>query len=416
MARKACESGLAIAQSAGDGWIEASLRLVMGASYYVAGKLEQAIPWLRQASSLFRECGDTYGESVCSLWLNLLWWKSQDETRLGRDLGVMLEQVQRHSYDYLFLRKTLLGPPDPRSLVPLLLYARRSIQAAPYANQLLRQLELETVSVHPGYQLQIEMLGRFSVSRGTQDIERSEWQRKKALRLFQLLLTHRGELLERDQITETLWPELAPEVAQRDFKIAYSTMTRVLEPDRKRNALNAFTIREDTLYGLRPEADIRLDVDVIDGLISQGDKSFEYDVEAAIPYYQQAVAFYKGEYLQELPYAEWCSEERERLLALILRTADRLARTLIAKKNWEEAIEVCHFILGRDNCWEQAYRLMMIAHNQLSNRAKALRIYQRCEERLHKELGVQPSASTIALHRAIQEESLHFHQDENDLA
>jgi DNA-binding SARP family transcriptional activator len=193
-------------------------------------------------------------------------------------------------------------------------------------------------------------------------------------------------------------------------------MNRVLEPGRRRNALNAFTVREDSLYGLRPEADIWVDVDELDDLISQGDSLFENDVEAAIPYYRQAMKLYKGEFLQELPYAEWCSEERERLLALILRTADRLARTLIAKKNWQEAIDVCHFILSHDDCWEQAYRLMMIAHAQLSNRAMALRIFRRCEERLQTELGVRPSASTIALHRAIQEESPHFLPDENDLA
>jgi DNA-binding SARP family transcriptional activator len=289
--------------------------------------------------------------------------------------------------------------------VPLLLFARRTGQNRPYAEQLLGQLGLGALEIHPGYQLRVQALGRFSVWRGDAIIGRKEWKRKKALHLFQLLLTHRGRMLERDQITESLWPELDPEVAQRDFKIAYSTLNRVLEPARDRNTPAAFLLRDDTLYGLRPEADIWSDVEEVDRLITQGDKLFETDVEAALPHYRRALALYQGHYLQELPYAEWCTEERERLLSLTLRTADRLARTLVAKGSWEEAIEVCQTILSHDDCWEQAYRLMMTAYDRLGNRVQALRTYQRCQERLQNELGVRPSPATVELHLTIQKDS-----------
>ena len=59
-------------------------------------------------------------------------------------------------------------------------------------------------------------------------------------------------------------------------------------------------------------------------LITQGNRLFDTDVAAALPHYRRALALYQGEYLQELPYAEWCTEERERIHALTLRTADRL--------------------------------------------------------------------------------------------
>jgi DNA-binding SARP family transcriptional activator len=405
MARSAGEVGIAIAQAVGDQWIEGSIDLVLGASHTLAAQFEPAAEWLTKATLSFRDCGDTYGEAVSRLWLNHLWWLTRDETRLHRDVGDLLHQVQRHQYDYLFQRKTLLGPPDPRTLVPLLLFARRTGQNRPYAEQLLGQLGLGNLEIHPGYQLRVQALGRFSVWRGQTIIGRKEWKRKKALQLFQLLLTHRGRMLERDQITESLWPELDPEVAQRDFKIAYSTLNRVLEPARDRNTPAAFLLRDDTLYGLRPEADIWSDVEEVDRLITRGDALFETDVEAALPHYRRALALYQGQYLQEVPYAEWCTEERERLHALTLRTADRLARTLVAKGSWEEAIEVCQIILSHDDCWEQAYRLMMTAYDRLGNRVQALRTYQRCQERLHSELGVRPSPATVELHLTIQKGS-----------
>jgi DNA-binding SARP family transcriptional activator len=211
-------------------------------------------------------------------------------------------------------------------------------------------------------------------------------------------------MLERDQITEFLWPELEPEIAQRDFKIAFSTLNRVLEPERDRNAPAAFFVREDTLYGLRREADLWFDVVEFNTLVTNGDRHFDIDVEAALPYYRQALALYQGQYLQELPYSEWCIEERERLHSLTLRTAERLARTLVAKKSWEEAIEICQLILNHDNCWEQAYRLMMVAYDSLGNRAQALRTFQKCGERLWDELEVRPSSDTVALYWVIQKD------------
>jgi DNA-binding SARP family transcriptional activator len=117
----------------------------------------------------------------------------------------------------------------------------------------------------------------------------------------------------------------------------------------------------------------------------------------AMTAFRQALALYQGEYLQEYPYEEWCSEERERLLTSYLQTAEQVAASLLAQEAWEDAAEVARLILARDDCWEQAYRVLMTAYDRLGNRSQALRIYQRCRERLDSELGVAPSPSTVQL-------------------
>ena len=94
-------------------------------------------------------------------------------------------------------------------------------------------------------------------------------------------------------------------------------------------------------------------------------------------------------------------EERERLLTLYLRTAEKLARALIEQEAWEEAIEVCQLILGRDDCWENAYRLMMVAHDRLGNQTQVLRTYRRCVERLRTELDVEPAMATVELYESL---------------
>jgi DNA-binding SARP family transcriptional activator len=78
-----------------------------------------------------------------------------------------------------------------------------------------------------------------------------------------------------------------------------------------------------------------------------------------------------------------------------------LAQGLVSAEAWEEAITVCQGILSRDDCWEQAYRLMMTAYARQGHRSQALRTYHRCVERLQSQLGVSPLPATTAAYQAL---------------
>lgn len=393
--------GIDIARMVGDEWIEASIRVVMGAAYVLDNQYDEAGTWLTQANIGFHECGDTYGEAVARLWQCLVWQHTGDTARLERDIGVLLRLCQAHGYETLFLCSTLLGPPDIRVLVLLLLFARETRQEGAYADYLLAQLGLSDLELHPGYQLRAQTLGTFRLWRGTREVPHREWQRKKALQLFLLFLTHRGQMLHREQICDMLWPDMNSEDAVRDFKIAYSAMCGVLELERKRHAPSAFVLRKGVRYGLRSEADLWLDAAEFERLLNKGNRLVNRDADAAITYYRRALALYGGDYLQAYPYYDWCSAEQERLLTLYLRTAERLAQALLVQKAWDEAIQVCQAILARDSCWEEAYRLLMTAYEGQGNRAQALRTYERCLNALCHKWGVEPMPETVQIYETI---------------
>ncbi len=400
-AQQMASEGLTIAQGAGDEWVSACIHLTLGASYALTEDWKTAVSWIMQASSAFRDCGDTYGETVAYLWLCFIWHASGDLLRLERDLDDFLQLVEAHSYDFLFINKTLMGPPDPRSLVPLLLYAREHSSQTAVAQRLLGQLGLAQIDFHPGYRLRVQLLGTFNLWRGPEAVPAGEWKRQKARQLFLFFLTHRHSLWEKEQISDLLWPELEPDAAERDFKIAYSALTKVLEPHRERHAPSAFIFRDGSRYGLRSEADSWIDVQEFDSQIAQGDALFLKDEAQAIDHYQRALALYDGEYLQEYPFEEWTSAERERLLTQYLRTAERVAASLLAQGKADEALQMAQAILNQDPCWENTYRILMQAHVQMGNRAQAMRTYQRCVETLQNELGVPPTEKTVQLWREI---------------
>ncbi|MCB8928701.1 MAG: transcriptional regulator [Ardenticatenaceae bacterium] len=394
--------GIALARLHGDEWVEMSIRLTMGATYTLLGMNQEANEWLAQAVTGFHDCSDIFGETAARLWRCVLWQKMNDETRLKRDLDDLLPLISRHQYECLFLKHTLLGPPDPRILVPLLLFARDHSQHATVAEAILAQLGLAQLELHPGFQLRLQTLGPFRIWQGSEELPSRAWRRKKSRQLFQLLLTHRGTLLHRDQIAEMLWPELEPDGAVRDFKIAFSAMCSVLEPDRKRNAPSAFVVRDGSRYGLREEADIWLDAAEFERLIDKGDQLYQKDGEQAVARYETAVSLYEGDYLQAYPYETWSHEERERLRARYLHAADRLAQWQANQQNWEAVISLCQTILQQDDCWENAYRLLIQAHIATGNRVQALRTFQRCETALQAGLGVQPAPATVELYETIR--------------
>jgi DNA-binding SARP family transcriptional activator len=250
-------------------------------------------------------------------------------------------------------------------------------------------MELPDVEYHPGYQLRVQTLGDFRVWRGDAEIDPRKWRRVKARRLFQLLLTHRRRTMQREEIVEILWPDLDPDAIQRHFKVVLNALNRALQPDRPPGAEPAYVLRYGTTYGLRPGADLWLDVDEFKRLIEEGDRCQD-DLQTSTYAYQRALDLYQGPYLQEALYEDWTSEERERMLALYLRTAEKLARARLAQLRYDETIELCQRILTVDNCWERSYHLMMVAYAGQGNRPRALRVFQVCEETLRRELDTEP--------------------------
>ncbi len=270
-----------------------------------------------------------------------------------------------------------------------------------YASRLLTEIGLPGIEHHPGYQLRVQTLGEFRIWRGQEEVTQHGWRRDKARQLFHLFLTSRYTMLDREQIIEMLWPELDPEATQRDFKVALNTLYTVLEPGRESGAPSAYIIRKGTAYGLRPEADLWLDVSEFEHLVALADECKDLEEQECLAAYQRALDIYQGDFLQEYRYQDFSRSESERLLSIYLRVLDEVASMLIDQGKYQEAIEIIREILSCNNCWERAYYQLMVAYLHLGNRAEALRVYLRCEECLRTELDAEPSTYIKKLHEQL---------------
>jgi DNA-binding SARP family transcriptional activator len=184
-----------------------------------------------------------------------------------------------------------------------------------------------------------------------------------------------------------------PVTAQQNFKFALNALYSVLEPARTAGAESAYIVRDGAAYGIRPSADLWIDVD-----------QFLKEVKASRSdpdRMERALALYQGEYLPDARYEAWAIAERERLAMIFLENADRLTERLLEEARYEDAIDLCQRMLAQDNCWERAYRHLMIAYHGLGDYGQIARVYRRCVQTLREELDVDPAPETKALFRTL---------------
>jgi DNA-binding SARP family transcriptional activator len=399
-AQELAHKGIEIATQYGDEWIASLIRLALGASFTLAARYESAADWLDRAARGLVECSDPFGLTAVKLWQCLAWYRQHDLDRVRQTLPEVLASCQDRQFDYLFTRPTLLGPPSARVLIPLLVLARDQGWEADYAKRLLKAIGLPAVTTHPGYQLRVITLGAFQTRRGAEVVTATGWRREKSRQLFQLLITYRHAPLDRDQILEYLWPGVAPLIASRNFKVALSTLYNVLEPERVAGSDSAYILREGKIYGIRPGADLYVDAEEFLTALDEADKRVG-DNPGALPYLEKAVALYQGEYLLEARYEVWSAEEREHLSVRFLQAADQLSEIYLHLSHPEAVVELCQRILAQDNCWERAYRHLMLAYNMLGDHGQVARTYQRCIQTLHAELDVAPAQQTETLYNEL---------------
>jgi DNA-binding SARP family transcriptional activator len=244
--------------------------------------------------------------------------------------------------------------------------------------------------------LHIQTLGQARAWRG--GVEITSWGRKSALALLSILITWRDQWLQREQISELLWPESDPATAESQFKVALNALTTSLEPARLPRAGSRYIERRGTAYRLNTAAPgIQLDVLRFERLL---DRAASAEPGADADLYRQALELYQGDYLADCLYSDWAGPARERLRTQYLGAAGRLAELALEAGASAEARRWAEAVLERDVCWEPAYQILLRAAALEDNRALIRRTFQRCAAALQAELGLDPLPETSAVYHA----------------
>jgi DNA-binding SARP family transcriptional activator len=212
----------------------------------------------------------------------------------------------------------------------------------------------------PSYE--IGLLGRFAVRVDGRPVPPDAWRHKRAAELVKVLALADRHRLHCEQVTDLLWPDLAPDAAAVNLRKAVHFARASL------GAAPAIA-RRGVMLELCPGGQVFVDALAFEAAARAGQVS--------------ALDLYQGELLPEDRYAAWAEEPRERLRGLYLRL-------LKTAELWERVLDV-------DPADEEAHQALMRRAIGAGDRRAAIRQFERLREHLRADLGVGPDQDSVSL-------------------
>ena len=220
-------------------------------------------------------------------------------------------------------------------------------------------------------QVDIHLFGRFEIRVGGRVVPESDWVRRRPMELVQLLALSPTRSLLRDQAIEALWPHLDPDAGAANLRKAAHQARRVLDdPD-------AVVLRSAQVH-LFPAATVTIDLDAFRTAAARALGSG--DPEACL----EAARAGGDELLPSSLYEDWAADDRRQIRSTVLS----LLRTAGA---WEELVHL-------DPTDEGSHQELMRAALVAGARSAVVQRFDALRSTLATELGVRPSAATVAIY------------------
>jgi DNA-binding SARP family transcriptional activator len=278
---------------------------------------------------------------------------------------------------------------------------RRSVAARPVVSDAVHQCRTRASPRDRLSAVAVWMLGPFELAVNGRQV--TTWHGHLGPSVLKYLLAQPKRASPRDVLLDVFWPEVSPDVARNRLQVALSGVRRSLQ------AVTAAQLIEyrDGNYFVGLSLDVERDIDRFEQRIESGRQhETEGDTERSIKHFKEAVALYRGDFLEDSPYEEWAVLTREALRVRYLDLLDRLARLLLAHDRVGESIDIARRIVGQDPCREDAHRHLMRCFVQQGQPQEALRQFDLCQRTLRDTMDVDPAPATLALYRSLQADAV----------
>ncbi len=378
-AKRIADRALVIAANAGDEWIGLLVRISLGASLAMGGEFEAASNILSVADSLAKKLNDTLAGAAAYLWEAYTAEKQGYKSSALLFLEQGLELVQKHQYQFLLTRGTLLGPDDPFTFYPLVLRAREAGLQPELISQILSDLPVGAVNYHPGYTLSLNLFGGFEARKGKHLIPAENWKRDKARQLLQALAVNSGKGLSKEELAVLFWPDADESTAANNFKVTLSALNQTLEPNRPPKEAAQFVVRNGEHYQLNQQMKVNLDTDQFEKLAT----SVQFEDKEIV------LALYKGKMLEGEQLQEAFMPEVQYYHRLYLDCLSKVIDAAIESKDFEKGLELSNRLVRQEPLLEVGYQYQMRIYHALGNLSMVRKVYNQALDVSRKTYGVE---------------------------
>ena len=413
-----------VAESSGDPGLNVEVRLGLCRSYRAAGDIPAAMTWADDAVAVSVRMNYRQFQGIALIERGRILIEKDNLSMAESDLRAALQIAaqMRSNSDLarasLYLAALLSAQKNPEAY-PLWQQAIRLISDNDYTflieqerclilPWIVEQLDstdplagktgealFEILTRVPPAPLRVNTLGQFTLQIGSSLLSKENLRQRRAGELLALLLSSPGYTLSAEQVTAAMVPEKDPQAAADFYHHATSALRYLLEPDLR------FVKQIDRRFPCRY---LEVGEERVALLLPPNSKVdfLEFERKFRDKEWEQATSIYRGEYLPMYRYAEW---------TILLRQhyADMYEQSLLARATQQfndGAASSCLDLARRmllQNAWqEQAVELGMRAALKLGDRVTAIKLYQRLEKTLEKELGIAPENKLQQLYAEIR--------------
>jgi DNA-binding SARP family transcriptional activator len=240
-------------------------------------------------------------------------------------------------------------------------------------------------------------LGPLQVFVDDEPISSAAWGSARPRELLAYLLMH-PDGRTKEQVGLAFWPEASTAQLRNSFHVTLHRLRKALRHP------EWITLVNDR-YRVDPDVVREFDVAVFERDLAAARKALKRGQEGATAALENALALYRGDFLDGEPAGDWHVDHRDRLQRTYIDALMELGAALAADERHAKAADVYRRVLARDDLHEDAALALMRAHASLGERAQALRYYQRFAQRMQRELEAEPGKELVELFEELKEGS-----------
>lgn len=245
-------------------------------------------------------------------------------------------------------------------------------------------------------QIQIRMLGEFSLCAGDISISDTGNRSKKVWGLLAYLICNRDRAISQQKLINLLWGDDSgsdnPENALRITLHRLRAQLDQLWPGAGRELI----VRRDGGYGWAIGIPTELDCDRFEALC----RKLSEDEETRLQELLEALALYRGEFLPKQASEMWIVPISTHFHNLYLEASMEAAKILSTRGRHSEAADVCRAAAASEPYHEPLHQLLMQELAAAGDPKGAAAVYEALSKRLFDDFGIRPNEQTREVYRS----------------
>lgn len=246
-----------------------------------------------------------------------------------------------------------------------------------------------------GPELTIKALGRIRVDSREGPLG-GNWLQQRPGQILKYLLCERDRVVQAEEIAEALWPFSGRQSLSSVRHFIHGLRDK-LEPGRSPRAGSRFIVTVRGGYAIN-RRHVRVDADVFTQAVRDGLSAADRgEADVATELLELAMSLYRGDLLEDEPYAEWVMAERDRLRAMATDSVRKLAELSLEHEDYQAAIghldRLAEFEPFDSDVHRQLFSVLLAG----GRRSEAMRRYSTFRARLRREFQSEPGFTLVEL-------------------